>query len=107
MLIALNTSLRRQRRRLVLVAAVVVLATGVAAAHSALGDRHMGEGMTICLAVADSALLALGAVLAVRLPTGSWIRPWIPFLAVAAWRPVPRPEPRARAGPAVLQVIRR
>ncbi len=107
MVIALNTSLRRQRRRLVLIAAVAVLATGVAAAHGALGDHHMGDGMTMCLAVADSALLTVGVALAVRLHTGSWIRPWSPFVAAPVWRPLARPQPRARAGPAVLQVVRR
>jgi hypothetical protein len=103
----LHSVIRRQRRRLLLVLAVAALTTSVLAAHSALADGHMGDGMAMCVAVADSALLAMGAALATRLHTGSWRLRWVPFRGRPAWRPAARPIPRARAGPAVLQVVRR
>lgn len=107
MFVSLNRSLRTQRRRLALIAAVLVLATGMAAAHGALSDGHMSKGVAMCLAVADSALLAVGAALAVRrtgeVPPGRWL----PYAASLVWRPRAQPQPRARAGPAVLQVFQR
>lgn len=107
MFLALNRSLRTQRRRPALIAAVLVMATSVAAAHGALADGHMSKGMAMCLAVADSALLAVGAALTVR-PAGELtLGRWLPYAASLVWRPRAQPQPPARAGPAVLQVFRR
>ena len=70
MFIALNGALRRQRRRLVMLAVMLCLAGAVVLAHSALGPGPMGgmgnagNAIVMCLAVTESAVVAVGAVLA-------------------------------------------
>ena len=107
--IALNSALRRQRRRFTMLAVMVGLAGAVVVAHSALGHDHMGDmggAIVMCLAVAETALVAVGATLALSalmrrprwlLPSPS--APELPFVpSLVATRP--------RAGPPLLQVFR-
>ncbi len=108
MLMALNRTLRSaQRRRFALLVVVLALAAKMAGAHSALAGDHTGIGMAMCLAIADTALLVAGVMLAVwRTGAVSLLR-WLayePPVHVRSGRP---PQPRTRAGPALLQVFRR
>ena len=109
MFIALNSALRRQRRRYTMLAVMLGLAGAVVVAHSALGHDHMGDtgdAIAMCLAVAETAVVAVGAALALgtlmRRPL--WVlaaplAPELPFL--------PSPvDTRSRAGPPLLQVFR-
>jgi hypothetical protein len=111
-LIVLNSALRRQRRRLAVAAVMLGLAGAVVAAHSAMVHDHMGgmggtgDAVVMCLALAETAVAAVGIALAM----GPWLR--------RPRRPAPRlpdGEPRfipapagvpARAGPPLLQVFR-
>lgn len=108
MLIALNSTLRRRRRRLLIAGAALMLAAGVWSAHGGMTPEHMGDAVSICLAVAAGTGLALAGAAIVRhrgpfarlalcLPRARYDAP--PRLAVG-WHP-------ARAGPAFLQVLRR
>jgi len=107
MLITLSQLLRRRRRRILVGAAVLAVSLAVIAAHSATtgGDHHMGEDLAMCLAIAESALTAVGIALA---------RPSISGLSVPFAQPCglighprgPHVTPRARAGPPALQVFR-
>ena len=109
MFIALNTALRRQRRRLVMLAVVLGLAGAVVVAHSAMGHDHMGDmgdAIAMCLAVAETAVVAVGAALALsassRRPLWSLPVPLAPVLPR-----VPSPvHALPRAGPPLLQVFR-
>jgi hypothetical protein len=100
--------LRRHRRHVALMAAILALAGGVVVAHSPAGAEHMGEAVAVCLAVAETA--ALGA-LALTTPK-AWVgaRLWglvtvggTPRLVVPA-RPPLLPWPRG--SPFALQVLR-
>lgn len=109
MLIALNQLRRRHRQRLAAVLLALALCCLLVAAHSALAERHMGDDMAICLAVAQTAALALSIAVVIvaatrhSLPCASWDR----GLASMPSRPNSQPPvPRSRAGPAVLQVFR-
>ena len=108
MFIALNSALRRQRRRYTMLAVMLGLAGAVVVAHSALGHDHMGDtgdAIAMCLAVAETAV-AVGAALALSTlmrrplwPLAAPLAPELPFL----------PSPvgtRSRAGPPLLQVFR-
>ena len=109
MLIALNALGRRHRHRLAVVLLAVALCWLLIAAHSAIAERHMGDDMAVCLAVAQTAAPSLaGAIIAVaavttNLPCPTWrrldIAPAVSFARCA-------PDPRSRAGPAFLQVFR-
>lgn len=119
-LIAVNASLRRNRRRLGLVLATFALGLAVTAAHGAMGGGHMagmsmaGEPtdvvVTMCLAIVETAALTLGAVAlssALRCRHAlphllAW--PVGPELASVASAPVPRGRPPDLS---VLQVFRR
>ena len=72
MFIALNSALRRQRRRYTMLAVMLGLAGAVVVAHSAVGHDHMGDtgAIVMCLAVAETAVVAVGAALAL----GTWMR---------------------------------
>lgn len=74
MLIAINTSVRRGRHRLGIVLAAVALSAAVVTAHGAMANGHMGSMsgghvmrestgtvVTMCLAIVETAALALGA----------------------------------------------
>ncbi len=107
MFIALNRIARRQRHRLMTLAAVLALSGVVVVAHSAMGGDHMDGDTMMCVAVLEIAALTVAGVAAgpaLALLSAVWVRlprlmPALPVLALA-------PEPRARAGPAVLQVFR-
>lgn len=107
MFVLINTAMRRQRRRLLAVAAVLALAGSVTVAHSAMGGDHMGDGMAMCVAVL--AVAGVAVIAAVAGAPRSWLpvrwtaprtgAPALPLLALV-------PQPRARAGPSSLQVFR-
>jgi hypothetical protein len=103
----INTVMRRQRRRLMVLAAMLVLAGTVTIAHSAMGGDHMGDGTAMCLAV-----LAVAAIAAVAAVAGASLASLPVLWAAPVSRELPwplavaQPEPRARAGPATLQVFR-
>jgi hypothetical protein len=108
-LIALNGALRRQRRRIATLTVTVGLAGSVVVAHSALRHHHVGDmggAILTCLAVVETAVVAVGAAFALsalmrrrrRLLPAS-LAPDPPF--------VPSPAgTRSRAGPPLLQVFR-
>ena len=108
MFIALNTMLRRQRRRLAVVVVLCGLAGAVVTAHSAMGADHMDHGVAMCLAIVETALVAVSAVLlvgAARHARPAWAlpRPACPPPSP----PVRRVDPVARAGPPIyLGVLR-
>lgn len=107
MFASINTLVRRQRRRLALVTAVVALAGVVVLAHSAMGADHMDDGAVMCVAVLQIA--AFAAVAAVALGRGPLLRvswPRLRFAVPALALVVTPPQPRARAGPSSLQVFR-
>ena len=109
MFIALNRALGRQRRRFVMHAVMLGLAGAVVVAHSALGHDHMGDmgdAIVMCLAVAETAVVAVGAALAL---STLMRRPLWPLAAPLAPEPPFLPSPvgtRSRAGPPLLQVFR-
>lgn len=102
--------MRRQRRRLVTVTVMLGLAGAVVVAHSAMGHDHMGdvgEAVAMCLAVAETAIVAAGAALALGVALAGRTR-WLvraPVPHAFAYVPAPRTVP-ARAGPPLLQVFR-
>lgn len=109
MLIALNSTLRRRRRRLLMAGAALALAAGIWSAHGGMTQEHMGEAVSICLAVAAGTGAALAAGAAIARQRGpfaqvdlcaSRTRHQAPPRLAAGWHP-------ARAGPAFLQVLRR
>jgi hypothetical protein len=107
--IALNSALRRQRRRFATLAVMLGLAGAVVVAHSAMGHEHTGDvggAIVMCLAVAETAVVAVGAAIAL---SALMRRP--PWLLAAP----PAPElpfvpsliaTRSRAGPPHLPVFR-
>lgn len=108
MLIALNRLRRRHRHRLAAVLLALTLGCAVVAAHSALADRHMGDNMAVCLAVAQTAALFLAVAIAAGIATNALRPRWLDgrVVALVAWPTDTAPEPRSRAGPALLQVFR-
>lgn len=76
-------------------------------AHSSMGEGHMGSGMTMCVAVLEVGAFAITTALALSEP--GWLAR--PRRGTATSRVAPRlsfpaaPEPRARAGPPLLQVF--
>jgi hypothetical protein len=107
--IALHSALRRQRRRFTVLAVMLGLAGAVVVAHSAMGHDQMGDmggAIVMCLAVAETAVVAVGAAVALSalLRRPRWLlaaprAPELPF--------VPSPVgTRSRAGPPFLQVFR-
>lgn len=106
MFAALNSALRRQRRRLVILAAMLTLAGAVVTAHGVMAGDHMGDGVVMCLAIAETAVVAVGAAIAMsalaRRPLWLIAAPALPELPYV---PAPMSVP-ARAGPPSLQVFR-
>jgi hypothetical protein len=102
--------LRRSRRRFAVVCALVALGGVVSLHHSgpAMGavDHGTGNGMEVCLAI----VVAVGTAIAV---TAAGLLPWRPPRRTSGlsfvWSSVPLRPPlaRTRAGPVVLQVLRR
>ena len=90
-----------------MLAVVLGLAGATVVAHSAMGEHHMGDALVVCLAVAETAVVAVGATLALgagmqrplwlAAAPGEYRSSFIPAL----------PSVRARAGPPLLQVFRR
>ena len=105
--LTINSVIRRQRRRMVTLALVLSLAGVVVLAHSAMGEDHMDSGTVMCVAVLQVAALAAVAV-AARRPQAVLPVRWSahrvlgPRLLLLAFPP----QPRARAGPAALQIFR-
>lgn len=90
-----------------LVAVMLFLTCSIVVAHSAIGDRHMSEGIATCMAVVTIAATAMLALTPSN-PRRGWfavssLTPALPSAVVCARAPVPR----SRAGPAVLQVFLR
>jgi hypothetical protein len=105
--VALNTALRRQRRRLAMLGVMLGLAGATVTAHSVLGGDHMGDGVLMCMAVANTAVVAISTALAAGSAAAQHPR-WsigTPALRAVAYVPAPRSVP-ARAGPALLQIFR-
>jgi hypothetical protein len=102
--------LRHSRRRLALVVAVIALGGVVSLHHSgpAMGamDHGMSKGMTVCLAIVS----AVGTAIAIA---AAGLFPWRQSCPTSELSIVPSSVPRrpplarARAGPVVLQVLRR
>jgi hypothetical protein len=104
---ALNSTLRRRRRRLAVLTLMLALAGAVVTAHSVMAGDHMGDGVAMCLAVAETAVLAIGAALVVGVAVAQRPRWLLAAPARPAFAPLPvvRGVP-ARAGPPALQVFR-
>lgn len=109
MLIALNQLRRRHRHRLAAVSLALALCWLLLAAHSALAERHMGDEMAVCLAVAETAAVTLAIALATSKAVTPLPRAPLRHLdgAWSVWFPRAAPHPRSRAGPEFLQVSRR
>jgi hypothetical protein len=107
---ALNSTLRRERRRLVAIALMVGLAGAVVTTHGVMNHDHMGgmgDALVMCLAVAETAVIAVGVAVAVGRALARWPR-WLlaaPTLHAFAYVPAPQSVP-PRAGPPQLQVFR-
>ncbi|MTD47423.1 hypothetical protein GKE82_25490 [Conexibacter sp. W3-3-2] len=111
MLVAINRTLRRARRRIALSVAMLFVVFAVIAAHSALGGGHMDheQGMAtalaVCLAISET---AAGVFIAVALSQAAGrVGRWRPRAerALSQITPCPRTtSARARAGPE-LQVF--
>ena len=106
-LVVVNRFLVAERRRLAVTLGVLALATGVLSAHGLLGGDHMGPAAAACVAVMESAALAAGVAIAARLQGATQLARPVESVVIRAIRPRRPPEPRARAGPSVLQVFRR
>lgn len=107
MFVLINSVVRRQRRRVVAVMAVLALAGVVTTAHSAMGGDHMGDAAVMCVAVL--AVAGVAVLAAVAGAPRSWLPVrWTRRPSGAAHLPlvVLVPLPRARAGPSALQVFR-
>ena len=90
-----------------MLAVVLGLAGAVVTAHSVMAGDHMGDRVVMCLAVAETAVIAIGAALVIGVAVAHGPR-WLtaaPGLRAFAYVPAPRSVP-ARAGPPLLQVFR-
>lgn len=104
-----RTKTFRLRRRFALAAAVLVLSASVILAHSAMAAGHMGGPVAVCIAVAETAGLALlgRTTTNLRAAAALVIRPSRPRdrgPRRAAARPAGPPWPRG--SPFALQVLR-
>jgi hypothetical protein len=98
----------RFRRRFTLAVAVSVLAASVVIAHSALASDHMGSAVAICIAVAETAALALLARTTTQVG-GAAIGIYTPRPSDGRTRPAPTRAPAlpwSRGSPFALQVLR-
>jgi hypothetical protein len=108
--IRIRRMLRRSRRRLAVIAALIALGSMVSVHHMgpAMGamDHGIGAEIAVCLAV----VTAVGAtVVAVASGVFAWRRPHMSVELAPAISGIPAAPPpwRARAGPVALQVLRR
>lgn len=97
----LNTALRLQRRRLLVLATVFALAGVVA--HTIANHDHMGDAIAMCLAVVETA--AVAAIAAIGLGLFAARPAWrVPLLGgVEVLVPATALPAAARAGPAVCR----
>ena len=106
MLSSIRVVLRRASRRVAVLCAVIALGVAVTAAHSSVGDEHMGEAVAMCLAV----LIVGGAAVASLPALGRWIpqppRPLDARAPTLAAVPAYDEARRARGDPPFLQVFR-
>ncbi len=105
--IRLRALIKRRPHRGMFVALLAALCMLLAWEHGGFAEDHMGEAVSICLAVVESAaiLVAGGATLrrARRPRPPRRLAPRAPLLSA----PLPSTPARARAGPASLQVFLR
>jgi hypothetical protein len=105
---AVNRTLRRQRRRLTMLVVMLGLAGAgaVVVAHSAMGHDGLGDAMVMCLAVVETAVVAVGVAVALsaRMRRPLWLLP-APLEPELASVPSSAGI-RSRAGPPLLQVFR-
>jgi hypothetical protein len=116
MFIALHDIVSKHRRRAVWILAILGVAAAVATAHSVNVGGHAHHGGTggvddvvlACLAVVETASLAIGALAVAKAPALRLRAPWgAPDLLRGAIEPdLGRPRPVARAGPPFVQVFR-
>jgi hypothetical protein len=107
-LVAVNSTLRQQRRHLVVLASVLALAGVVVTAHTVIGHDHAGDVVLTCLAVVETAAVAVLVAVGVLALARRTPRLRLTLRVACTRRAMsPRTPVRARAGPAVLQVIRR
>ena len=106
MFCAVNSLLRRQRRRAMALVLVLALAGAVVTAHSVMSHDHVGDAVVICLAVAETGIVAIGAKLAATVNSRRplWLLPEAPVVQVA--RVISAFPGLSRAGPLQLQVLR-
>jgi hypothetical protein len=106
--VRLNSALRWQRRRLLVLATVFSLAGVVVVAHTVANHDHMGDAIVICIAVVETAAVAAVAAIALGLFAARpawWVAP--PLAGVNVRAGATLVPVAARAGPVVLQVFRR
>ena len=107
MFCAANRTLRRHRRHLAVAAVMLGLAGAVVIAHSALGADHMDDGVAMCLAVVETAVVAVGTAVLAAFALGHRPLSLVPATAVPTQSYTPPPRAAsARAGPPSLQVFR-
>lgn len=99
----LNRFVRRRRRRVLVIAALLALAGVVAVAHGGASGEHVDDAVAVCLAVAETAAGAIGAVAFARSSPAR--RTWlvVPAQATAESVLVPRSATPIRAGPVVVK----
>ena len=101
----LNRVLRAQKRRIAVLVLFMSLTAAVVGAHSGLtdshGEDHLTETAAMCLAVFTGA-----GLLVVALGLGGPPRPRPMEIFIPPGFTLSPPDPRARAGPIVLQVFR-
>jgi hypothetical protein len=101
----LHALARRQRRRAALLVVMLSLAGAVVVAHGALGDGHMGDGTMMCLAMMAAGGLALLVLTRDRAELQRALRTRVAPACAPSSVAAPRPAPRRRGGPALLQVF--
>jgi hypothetical protein len=105
-MIGIRSFLHRHRHRIALAAVLSALCVALAVEHSGLGQEHMGEAISMCLAVVEGGALLAAAGLGLS-------KPRLPRPArrtgPASLQPVPSAPvsvaPLPRAGPSLLQVF--
>jgi hypothetical protein len=70
-MIPLRVFLKRQRYKVAIAAVLSTLSVAVAPEHSGLAQDHIGEALSMCLAVVEGAAFLLAAGLAVKVPRRS------------------------------------
>ena len=106
MLVAVNRGLRRERRRVAVLAAVIALAGAVVTVHSLATHDHLGDAAVMCLAVAETAVAAAGVAILLRSRRLGATHPVVAPSRLEFAAAHSAPAPRARAGPPRLQVFR-